>query len=413
MIFLCGALVLIGITWYTLRMEHLSVVGALAAVFGISFVSGTILRAIKAPEIIGYMVAGIVVGPHMLGLVSDGETVRVLAELAVLLLMFMIGLELDISLFKKYMRPALIVTVGNFLLSASIMSVCAYLFAWSWGLIVVVSCIMTLSSTAIAINLLRDANLTHSDSRVRVVAMLIAQDILVVPMLLVIGMFGEGFVLRDAFSLFTAFGVIALIMFLVFELVSHPHIVDRIEKTLLVGATNSAISGLALCFAAAALSAGIGLSAAFGAFVIGLIIGNVGTVGATYRTQVAPIHDVLVMIFFISLGLLFDVQFVITHLSEIASLILAVTILKIGGTFFPLLWLGETRSEALTLSTTLAHIGEFGFVIGSTAAASSLITAEQHQLIITIIAVSLLLAPLWTQCAAFINKRLIPRTKTA
>ncbi|MFM2415041.1 MAG: NEM-activable antiporter [Candidatus Parcubacteria bacterium] len=388
-------------------MEHLSVVGALAAVFGISFVSGSILRAIKAPEIIGYMVAGIVVGPHVLGLVSDGETVRTLAELAVLLLMFMIGLELDISLFKKYMRPAMIVTVGNFLLTACIMTICTYLFAWSWGLVIVASCIMTLSSTAIAINLLRDAELTNSDSRVRVIAMLIAQDVLVVPMLLVIGMFGEGFVLRDAFSLLTACGVIVLVMFLVFELVSHPHLVDRIEKTLLVGATNSAISGLALCFAAAALSALIGLSAAFGAFVVGLIIGNVGTVGANYRTQVAPIHDVLVMIFFISLGLLFDIQFVLTHITGIAMALVAVTILKIGGTFFPLVWLGETRSEALTLSTTLAHIGEFGFVIGSTAVASSLITTDQYQFIITIIAVSLLLAPLWTQGASIINRGLL------
>jgi CPA2 family monovalent cation:H+ antiporter-2 len=231
-------------------------------------------------------------------------------------------------------------------------------------------------------------------------------------MLIVIGMFGEGFVLRDAFSLLTAFGVIGLVMFLVFELVSHPKLVDRIEKTLLVGATNSAISGLALCFAAATLSAFIGLSAAFGAFVVGLIIGNIGTVGATYRTQVAPIHDVLVMIFFISLGLLFDINFVLTHLTEICLALLAVTILKIGGTFFPLVWLGETRSEALTLSTTLAHIGEFGFVIGSTAVASSLITSDQHQFIITIIAVSLLLAPLWTHGARILNKKVLTqRTK--
>jgi CPA2 family monovalent cation:H+ antiporter-2 len=232
-------------------------------------------------------------------------------------------------------------------------------------------------------------------------------------MLLIIGMFGEGFVLRDTFSLFTAFGVIAITMYAVFELVNRPHVVERIERTLMVGASNSAISGLALCFSAAALSTGIGLSAAFGAFVIGLIIGNVGTVGTSYRTQVAPIHDVLVMVFFISLGLLFDIQFVFTHLVEVSVLLCAVTVLKIGGTFFPLLWLGESRTEALTLSATLAHIGEFGFVLGSTAAANSLITSDQNQLIITIIAVSLLLAPLWSTLAVRINKRISQRVGTA
>ncbi len=394
-------------------MEHISIVGALAAVFSISFVSGALLRRIKAPEIIGYMVAGVLIGPHMLGLVSDSEAVQLLAELAVLLLMFMIGLELDISLFKKYMRPALIVTIGNFVGTLALLSAAAFLLGWSWGLLVVIACIMAISSTAIAINLLRETELSNPDSRVRVIAILIAQDILVVPMLLIIGMFGEGFVLRDAFSLFTAFGVIAFVLYCVFELVNRPQLVEKIEKTLMVGATNSAISGLALCFAAAALSTGIGLSAAFGAFVIGLIIGNVGTVGATYRTQVGPIHDVLVMIFFISLGLLFDIQFVLTHLVEVSVLVLAVTILKIGGTFLPLLWLGESRSEALTLSATLAHIGEFGFVLGSTAAANSLITADQNQLIITIIAVSLLLAPLWSALAHRINMRIAQKGETA
>lgn len=394
-------------------MEHISIVGALAAVFSISFVSGALLRRIKAPEIIGYMVAGVLIGPHMLGLVSDSEAVQLLAELAVLLLMFMIGLELDISLFKKYMRPALIVTIGNFVGTLALLSAAAFLLGWSWGLLVVIACIMAISSTAIAINLLRETDLSNPDSRVRVIAILIAQDILVVPMLLIIGMFGEGFVLRDAFSLFTAFGVIAFVLYCVFELVNRPQLVEKIEKTLMVGATNSAISGLALCFAAAALSTGIGLSAAFGAFVIGLIIGNVGTVGATYRTQVGPIHDVLVMIFFISLGLLFDIQFVLTHLVEVSVLVLAVTILKIGGTFLPLLWLGESRSEALTLSATLAHIGEFGFVLGSTAAANSLITADQNQLIITIIAVSLLLAPLWSALAHRINMRITQKGETA
>ncbi len=393
-------------------MEHLSIVGALAIVFGISFFSGALLRKLNAPEIIGYMVAGILVGPHMLGLVSEGETIKTLAELAVLLLMFMIGLELDISLFKKYMRPALIVTIGNFVLTALLLTICVFIFNWSWGLVLVGACIMTLSSTAIAINLLRETQLADPSSSVRVIAILIAQDILVVPMLLVIGMFGEGFVLKDAFSLITAFGVIAVIMFLVFELVSHPQLVERIEKTLTAGATNAAIAGLALCFLGAALSAVIGLSAAFGAFVIGLIIGNIGTIGVTYRAQVAPIHDVLVMVFFISLGLLFDIQFVIQHLTEVIMLIGIITFLKIVVTMYPLIWLGESRSEALTLSTTLAHIGEFGFVIGSTAVASSLITGEQHQLIITIIAVSLLLAPLWTKSAAIINARFAGQAKT-
>ena len=145
----------------------------------------------------------------------------------------------------------------------------------------------------------------------------------------VIGSLDSGLGVRSLLELGIITSVIMASLITIFALVSYPKWVQRLEHLFTVGISQPVVAGVGLCFGSAALFGSVGLSSAYGAFAMGLLLGNIGSIGATYRKAVAPIHDVLVMVFFMSIGLLVDINFVVEHWFEIVVTVCVAIVFKI------------------------------------------------------------------------------------
>lgn len=375
-------------------MEHGIDMTQLSLMLAFAFGGGLLFRAFKLPTIMGYMLAGVLIGPGLFDIAGNTDTIRTLSDLAIILLMFMIGLELNATRFRLTLIPATIIAVSQVLLSGLLVYGLGIAFSWSLPLVLTLTFMLALSSTAVAVGSLRNLNFLDTKDGNLAVGVLIAQDILVVPMLVIIGALDKGLNIKSVFGLgITLFGIVVSLV-TIFTLVASPHFVRRLELFFTVGISQPVVAGIGLCFGGAALFGSIGMSAAYGAFAVGLLIGNIGTLGATYRKAVAPIHDVLVMIFFISIGLLVDLSFIVSHWVEVSVTVVVAILLKIIGTSVILRLYQFSWKRALRLSGVLGHIGEFAFVLSALAFGNGLLTGSQYQLAITVIAMSLLISPL-------------------
>jgi CPA2 family monovalent cation:H+ antiporter-2 len=374
-------------------MEHTLDISNISLILAFAFFGGLIFRSLNLPQLTGYMLAGVVIGPSVFDIAGGIEGLKTLSEFAVVLLMFMIGLELDASKFRSVFGTAITIALGQIFLSTAAVFALGSIFSWSLPLVLTLSFMLALSSTAVAVGSLRSLNLLDTKEGNVAVGILIAQDILVVPMLVIVGSLDSGLNIRNAVDLAVTLTGIFGSMFVIFALVSQPKWVTRLEHFFTVGITQPAVAGVGLCFGVAALFGAFGLSSAYGAFAIGLLLGNVGTVGNTYRKAVAPIHDVLVMVFFVSIGLLVDLNFVFEHWIEILVTVTVAIALKIIGTTLILRWYDFSWNTSFQMSGILGHIGEFAFVLSALAAGNALLTEEQYILAITVIAMSLLVSP--------------------
>lgn len=224
---------------------------------------------------------------------------------------------------------------------------------------------------------------------------LVAQDIAAIPMLLIISAFRGGSPEGAIIPLGIALATILVSIYAVFELIRHPLWYARIERFLTAGAKQPVIAGLALCFAAAALSGHLGLSTAYGAFIMGLIISNIGPHGKYYREATHPFHELLMMIFFLSIGLMLDVRFILENLLTIAFVLGITLVLKTVGTALILRLLGAPREHAYPLGAVLGQIGEFSFVLIALGLSNGFIGRDTYQLALAVIALSLVFSPLW------------------
>lgn len=379
-----------------------------ALILSVAFLGGFVLERFRQPALIGYIAAGALAGSGLLGLHGDNVMISWLAELAVVLLMFMLGIELDISRFRPSLRPALLVVGAQTVLSVGVSFVLGYVFGWDWAQSVLFGLVAALSSTAVAMTVLRNRGEQDSSVGILATAILIAQDIAAVPMLLAVGALQGGVSSGDFMQLGAALAVIGVSLLGIFELTTHPQWVERAEHFFTAGAKQPVVAGLALCFGAAALSGAVGLSTAYGAFALGLLVGNVGSVGSSYRAAVESIHDLLMMVFFLSVGLMLDVGFIAKHSIAIGSLLVMIILLKTIGNGFILRLLGYSRECAYTIGAALGQVGEFSFVLVALGFSSGFITRDSYQMALAVIALSLAVSPLWLA----VVRRHVPRPFT-
>ena len=374
-----------------------------AELTGIAFVAvgalvcGIIVTRLRQPAVVGYIFAGLLLGPSGLAFVENRDQIVLLAELGVLLLLFLIGMELSLRGFARVWRIALMATALQVAISVGIVVALAQLFDWSLALTLLIAFALSLSSTAVAIKILQDIGELRTGAGRIAVGVLIAQDLAVVPMLLVIDGLAEG----GSISLATVVKIVVAIAFLALlirffsgrrrlRLPFAGAIGDNIDLT--------PLTALAYCFAAAAVSGVIGLSAAYGAFLAGLLIGN-STQRATVHAATQPIQSVLLMVFFLSIGLLIDLAFIWRNLATVLALLLFVVTFKSAMNVGVLHLLGEPWHRAFLAGVVLAQIGEFSFVLLAAGAGSGIVDGDGYRLFVAIIALNLALSPLWLNAA--------------
>ena len=288
---------------HNLDLTGIAIIVAAAVLFG-----GALSR-LKQPAIVGYILTGVALGPTGFGLIENTDYIGALAELGVLMLLFIVGMELSLKAFTREIGPASLVAGGQIAAALLISFGFGVALGWPIGQSLVLAFIVAISSTAVAIRMLDDIGELRTVTGEITIAVLIAQDIAIVPMLIIIDSLGS-----DAAP---GFGVAVKIFAAIAFLYLLIRVLARRGKLRLPGtgaitgrSDLVALSALAACFGAAALSGLIGLSPAYGAFIAGLVVAN-STLRAEAIRVSEPIQSVLIVVFFLSIGLLIDLRYIL------------------------------------------------------------------------------------------------------
>ena len=364
----------------------------IAAVALAALVCGIAMTRLRQPAIVGYILAGVLLGPAGLGLVADRAEIHDLADLGVLMLLFLIGMELSLRNFRHVWKVAVGVTAIQIGAGVGVMLICARLFGWSLPMALVFGFVVALSSTAVAVKILEDMGELRTHTGRIAVGVLVAQDLAVVPMILTINALGG-----DGVDWLVVPKVLLSVMFLV-VLILYLSAGRKISLPFLSHVAGNVdlkpLAALAFCFCIAALSGFVGLSAAYGAFLAGLVIGN----SSERHEMVAvtqPIQSILLMVFFLSIGLLLDIDYIWENLGAVLFLFFLVAVFKTVLNVTVLGLLGQSWQHAFLAGIMLAQIGEFSFVLAGIGAGSGVIGEAERRLIVAVTVLSLSLSPLW------------------
>lgn len=361
---------------------------------------GLLMERFRQPAIVGYILAGVLLGPSAFGLVSDREQIDMLAELGVLLLLYVVGMELSLRAFRRIWRLATMMTLLQIAASLLVMFVFRYLLGWSVGLTILLAFVVALSSTAVAIKILEGLGELRTRTGMVTVGVLIAQDLAVVPMMLIVAGMGAG-AAAGGFD-WSMIPRVVLSIAILAGLIIYLSSGRKISLPFLDAAAGNQdlkpLAALAFCFAAAGVSGLLGLSAAYGAFLAGLVIGSSRERHAMIEAT-QPIQSILLMVFFLSVGLLIDLAFVWENLWTVLTLFLFVavfkTILNVGG----LRLLGQNWRNSFMAGIMLTQIGEFSFILSKLGIDAGVITVEDSKYVVAVTVLSLALSPLFVVTA--------------
>jgi len=378
-----------------------------------ALIGGLLLRRLKQPPLIAYMLVGVALGPSGLKLIETSSNITILAEIGVTLLLFIVGLELSLKAFKRVYKKTLLIVLIQIIASVCLTFIIGQFFDWSLARILVFGFAISISSTAVAIGVLEDIGELRTDVGQFAVGISIAQD-LTVPFMLIILMSlsgGSSFGAVDAAKLAGAAAILVSLMAFLMkrERITIPILHNLPEKSNLLG-----LMALSLCFVMASLSGMMGLSAAFGAFMAGLVVGASKDRQRVLQS-VLPIQDLLMMVFFLSVGLLVDISFVIEHALQIGLLSAAAIFVKTLVNVLAFRLMGQSWNSAAIAGFSIAQIGEFSFVLAALGLERMIITSEGYKYMVAVIALTLLISPLWLALARKLEtmreRTLLKRTK--
>lgn len=368
-------------------MIAIAIVVAVAALLGLGFMR------LRQPPLVGFILAGVTLGPTGLGLISSSANVSLLAEMGVILLLFFIGMELSIKAFVLTLRSALAVAAGQIVAALVLSGVLAFFTGASLSEAIILGFIFALSSTVVAMKMLDEMGQLRGEAGRIAVGVLIAQDLAVVPMLIFVSSLGGGGfdVGTVVVKIVVAAGVLG---WLLWWLGRRPKLRVPFAEAIGDKIEILALGSLALCFAAAAISGVAGLSPVYGAFIAGILVGN-STLRSRVIPVIEPIQSVLLVVFFLSIGLLIDLDFIWENIWQVLGASILVVALKTLLNIFLLRKTGHNSQIALIAGLSMSQIGEFSFVLASAGLAAGALSLDLHRLAITVTALSLLLSPIW------------------
>ena len=350
------------------------------------------LRAVGQPQIVGYLLAGIAIGPHGLGLLTDIDTIGRIGSFGLIMLLFFIGMEVS----PRHLLGRWRVAVGGVLLqiaaSIGVVALLGLAYDWSASRIVLTGFVISLSSTAVVLKLLKDWHELDTQTGQNVLVILLAQDLVLVPMLIIVSLMSGGE--TDYGTLAAQLVGATVLLGLTGWVVSRDRVHLPFASYLRADHELQVFAALLLCFGLALLSGVLQLSTVLGAFVAGLIVSSARETDWVHRS-LEPFRVVFVAVFFVSVGMLIELPFVLANWLEIALLVAVVVGINTAINAAALVSLGSSRRRSLYAGALLSQIGEFSFVLTSVGLHAGVIDDDVYRLMIAVIAVSLLLSPPW------------------
>ena len=372
-------------------MEHLDWLHGSLIYLAAAVLAVPLARWLGLGSIIGYLAAGIAIGPWGLKLVTDAQTILHFAEFGVVLMLFLVGLELEPRRLWAMRRPIFGWGTVQLLGSAALMGLTAAWLSWPLGLGVVAALGLALSSTAIGLGVLAERHLQATTAGQGVLSVALLQDIAAIPILALVPLLGAGSAAPGEgwIGALKAVAVVVGIV-LVGRRVLHPALrwIARSETPEIFTA-----SALLLVVATAALMQSAGLSMALGAFLAGVLLAE-----SEYRraleTDLEPFKGLLLGLFFIAVGMSIDFAVVLAEPALVVALVLGMLLLKSVVLVLMARGMDVPLAERPVFVILLAQGGEFGFVVFQSALAASVITPDWSSRLVAVVALSMLLTPL-------------------
>lgn len=361
----------------------------LAASFPVLF----LCRKLKLPQIVGFLLTGVAIGPHAFAAVSDSSRIEGIAELGVVLILFFVGLEFPLERLARLGRTALVGGPVQMGLTVSTATLLLRSTGEPWGVAVFAGLLVSLSSTAVVLPILKARDELAAPYARRFLGVALFQDLAVLPLVLLLPALAPG---RDGGpSLLNVSGRVFLAFLFVVILVAAartvvPRLLDGVVR---LGSRESFTGGVVvLVLGLIALAEGVGVSAALGAFAAGIVLGeseHVHDVAAT----LAPFRDLLSSLFFVSIGMLLDPRFLAASPVLVAGAVGLVVVVKALTSYLALLVAGSTPLTAARAALTLATVGEFSFVLARAGLPLGLLSPDSEQLFVAVAVLTLALAP--------------------
>lgn len=358
----------------------------------ISVVVVLLFARLRLPAIIGFMVTGVIIGPTALGLVQSLTEVEVLAEIGVVLLMFTIGLEFSIADLARIRRSVFVGGTLQVGLTIAVVAVAASSFGLAWNEAVFLGFLFSLSSTAIVLKLLQDRQEVSALHGSTILAILIFQDVIVVPMMLLAPIMAGASEGSVASALGLMLGKFAFVLLAVWvgTRVIMPRLLFAVARTRI--RELFLLTTVATCFAVAWGTYSLGLSLALGAFLAGLIISE-SEYSYEAVSNVIPFREVFASFFFVSIGMLLDTQFLIDHLGVVLALSLAAILAKALIAGLAAWALHMPLRTTLLVGLSLAQVGEFAFILSKVGQQYSLVSPQVYQYFLAVSLLTMSLTP--------------------
>ncbi len=374
----------------------------------LAFAFGTIAHRLKLSPIVGYLAGGILIGPFTPGFVADQHMAIELAELGVILLMFGVGLHFSWSDLTAVRPIALPGAVAQIALATLMGMALADYMGWSAGAGLVFGLALSVASTVVLIRALSENNITDTEQGRIAVGWLIVEDLVMVVALLMLPLLAPALKgsdlsftmpsLTNPGPIVTALGLMALKLAAFAAALYYigrrflPLILHYIAKTGSRELFRLGVLAIALGVAYGAAKA-FGVSFALGAFFAGMLLAG-STLGHRAAEETLPLRDAFAVLFFVAAGMMFDPKILMSHPLEVIATVLIIVIGKSLAAFAIMRAAGADNGKSLTISASLAQIGEFSFILATLGLSLNLMPKEAHSLIVAGAIISIMVNPM-------------------
>jgi len=385
--------------------DEFSLIRNIAIVAGAALAAGLAARFLKQSAIIGYLLAGVVIGPHALGLIEESDEIRVLATIGVVLLLFTLGVKLSLREIMRLRNVAIWGGVFQLLVTTGLGIGVAALLGWALREAVTFGFLIALSSTMVVIGMLTYRGELESVHGRVMIGILLMQDIAAAFMMFILPALGD-----SGENLTTTLGLAFLKagLFLALVLLLGAWVVPRFIRRVAGQGSRELfiLSSAVLCFGGAFGAYYFGLSAALGAFAVGLLISE-----SDFAHQVlgdmTPLRDIFSAIFFVSVGMLIDLPFMAENMTTVVAIVLTIVLGKFLICSTTARLFGYTGKTIPLVGAGMIQIGEFSFVLAELGLEEGVISEHIYGLILASAMISIILTPFIYSLTTNLSTRMI------
>ena len=372
-------------------------------------ITAIILKKLKQPYVIAYLLSGVLLGPYGFDVISDYNLLLKLGENGVILLLFFAGMEICPKKFAKNWRIPVIGTILQIIATITIVTLLGFLLSWEIAKDFLFASIIALSSTAVVLKLIQDKGGVKSRLYESILGVLLVQDLAVVPMLVIVGILGGDIPSITDLTIQVTGGVLVIILAVYMAIKQ----TVRIPFINMLGKDQEmrVFASLVICFGMSAITGSLGLSYALGAFVGGMVVSTAKeTEWVTH--SLLTLKTLFLALFFLAVGMLINLTIILNNLYLMLFLIFIIYIVNTIVNALIFRSLRQRWAESLYAGAMLSQLGEFGFVLITMGLSLNIVTEHTYQFFVALISLSLFFSPLWINLISTITNKCLSYNQT-